>query len=129
MKRQVVQTNLAAHPRGWYSQAIRANNFLFVSGITAIDPASGQIVAPGDIVAQTSQVLENMNTILQAGKSSLKHVVKTTVFIDNIDKFPLFNDVYKEFFPLEPPARSTVQVGRFANGLCIEIDAIAICEE
>ncbi len=127
MKKEVVKTTSAAQPGGWYSQAIRANNFIFVSGITGVDPSGGQLVARGDIAAQTRQAIRNMANILEAGGSSLDRVVKTTVFIDDIDRFDDFNKAYKEFFVVNPPARSTVQVGRFSEGLCVEIEAIAIC--
>ena len=125
MKAQKITTTKAPAPGGWYSQAFRVGNLIFTAGITAHDPATQQLIAPGDIVAQTRQILKNMDQILKEAGSDLQHVFKTLVFVSDIDQFQIFNETYKEFFPEDPPARSTMEIGKFNNGMMIEIEAIA----
>lgn len=129
MQKEVILTKEAAAPGGWYSQAIKAGDFVFVAGTVGADPKTRQLVAPGDIAAQTEQALKNLKAILEAAGSCLENVVKTTVFIDDIEKFNQFNEVYKKYFPADPPARSTIQIGRFNNGTCVEIEAIAFVKK
>jgi 2-iminobutanoate/2-iminopropanoate deaminase len=129
MKKEVIFTDKAAAPGGWYSQAIRAGDFVFTAGVVGADPETRQLVAPGDMVAQTEQALRNLKVILEAAGSSLENVVKTTVFIDDVSKFNEFNEAYKKFFPSDPPGRSTIQVGRFKPGMCVEIEAIALVNQ
>jgi 2-iminobutanoate/2-iminopropanoate deaminase len=119
----------AAAPRaiGPYSQAIRAGSLLFVSGQIPLDPATGSLVE-GPIAAQTRQVLENIRAILAAGGSSPALVVKTTVFLVDMDDFGAMNEAYAAFFPDPPPARATVQVSRLPKDARVEIDVIAIRE-
>lgn len=112
---------------GPYSQGIRANGFLFLSGQVALDPASGKLV-DGDIRAQTERVLKNLEAVLAAAGSSLEAVVKTTVFLADFNDFAAMNEVYGGFFPENPPARATVQVARLPRDSKVEIDLIALAE-
>jgi len=126
MKKEVIKSNNAPAPKGAYSQGIKVGDLVFVSGQAAIDVDTGEFLAPGDIVKQTDIIMKNIKAILEAAGSSLENVVKTTVFIDDIGKFKDFNNVYEKFFKINPPARSTVEVGNFFEGMCIEIEAIAV---
>jgi 2-iminobutanoate/2-iminopropanoate deaminase len=110
---------------GPYSQAIRAGQFLFLSGQIPLDPATGEVVA-GDVRAQTRRVLENIAAVLAAAGLSSDAVVKTTVFLTDLADFPAMNDVYGAMFTESPPARSTVQVSRLPRDVRVEIDAIAL---
>lgn len=125
--KQVVSTTNAPAAIGPYSQAIRANGLLFVSGQVALDPASGQVVG-SDIRAQTEQVLKNLGAVLEAAGSSLAAVVKATVFLADLDDFVAMNEVYARFFSQEPPARATVEVARLPRDVKVEIDVIAVAE-
>lgn len=122
--KEIVSTPQAPAAIGPYSQAIRANGFLFLSGQGALDPQSGQVVG-GDVRAQTERTLKNMDAILRAAGSSLDAVVKTTVFLADMKDFPAMNEVYARSFPQNPPARSTVEVSRLPKDLKVEIEAIA----
>lgn len=122
--KEVVLTARGPKPIGPYSQAIRSNGFLFVSGQVALDPQSGEM-AGTDIRQQTERVLENLKAILEAAGSSLKHVVKTTVFLKDMNDFPAMNEAYAKFFPANPPARSTVQAARLPKDALVEVDVIA----
>lgn len=126
MKKEIIFTKKTPLPRGQFSQAIKAGNFIFVSGQTARDMKTGEILAPGDIEAQADIVMRNIETILNTGGTSLSNVVKSSVFIDDYRKFRIFNNVYKKYFLEEPPARTTVATGHFEKGLCVEIDVIAL---
>jgi 2-iminobutanoate/2-iminopropanoate deaminase len=123
--REVVATKNAPQAIGPYSQAIRANGFVFVSGQVAIDPATQQVV-PGDVAAQTEQVLKNLRGILEAAGTSLEKVVRTTVFLKNMADFSAMNEVYARQFAIAPPARSTVEVARLPKDVLVEIDVIAL---
>ena len=125
MKGTVIKTDKAPVPGGWYSQAYRAGNLIFTAGVTAADPITQELIAPGDIVAQTNQTLKNLESLLKACGSDLSHVIKTLVFVSDIDQFDQFNETYKQYFPVDPPARSTMQVGKFNHGMAIEIEAVA----
>lgn len=129
MKIVKINTANAPQPGGWYSQAFVVGNMVYTGGVTAHDPKTQKLVAPGDIVLQTRQVLINLEQILLAAGTDLKHVIKTLVFVSNIDEFPVFNEEYKKFFPIDPPARSTMQVGKFLNGMVVEIEAVAVIPE
>jgi 2-iminobutanoate/2-iminopropanoate deaminase len=124
MAREVIFTEKAPRPVGPYSQAIKAGGWIFVAGQVAIDPATGKLVG-GDVKAQTRRVLENIREILSAAGASLKDVVKVNVYLARPEDFAAMNEVYREFFPEEPPARTTVAVKMVAEGLLVEIDAIA----
>jgi len=110
---------------GAYSVAIKAGHFVFCSGQIGMDYQAGDVVA-GGVEAETRRALENLANVLQAGGSSLERVVKTTVFLRDIDDFARMNAVYGEFFPLDPPARSAFQVGALPRGAAVEIEAIAL---
>ena len=123
--RDVVATKDAPQAIGPYSQAIKANGFVFISGQIAIDPAGGQIIA-GDVAAQTERVLKNLEAILKAAGSGLERVVRTTVFLKNMGDFAAMNEVYGRFWKSAPPARSTVEVARLPRDVAVEIDVIAL---
>ena len=122
--RDVVLTDKGPKPIGPYSQASRANGFLYVSGQLALDPPTGEFVGT-DIQQQTQRTLENVKGILEAAGSGMHHVVKTTVFLKDIGDFAAMNEVYARFFTLAPPARSTVQVARLPKDALVEIEVIA----
>lgn len=123
--REVIATKDAPQAIGPYSQAIKANGFLFVSGQIAIDPASSQVIQ-GDVAAQTERVLKNLEAILKAAGSGLDRVVRTTVFLKNMGEFAAMNEVYGRFWKSAPPARSTVEVARLPKDVAVEIDVIAL---
>ena len=122
--RDIVLTDRGPKPIGPYSQAIRTNGFLFVSGQVALDPKTGEM-AGGEIRQQTERVFENIKGILEAAGSNLHHVVKTTVFLKDMNDFSTMNEVYAKYFTLAPPARSTVQVARLPKDALVEIEVIA----
>lgn len=124
-KRTVIATELAPKAIGPYSQGIRANGFVFCAGQTPIDPATSKLVE-GDIAAQTRRVLQNLGAILDAAGTSLSKVVKTTVFLTDMANFKAMNEVYAEFFPEHPPARSTFAVAGLPLGASVEIECIAL---
>ena len=124
-KRAVIATELAPKAIGPYSQGIRVGDFVFTAGQAAIDPAVGKLIE-GDISAQTRRVLQNLSAILEAAGSSMSKVVKTTVFMTDLSLFGTMNAVYAEFFPANPPARSTVQVAALPLGALVEIECIAL---
>lgn len=121
---QVVATDRAPRAIGPYSQAIKCNGLIFVSGQIAIDPSSNQLVS-GSIEEQARRVLMNISAILQEAGSNLDKVVKTTVYLKDMNEFEAMNAIYAEFFSSAKPARATVQVSRLPKDVSIEIDAIA----
>ena len=123
LQKQIVSTTAAPTAIGPYSQATLANGFLFLSGQIPIIPETGSI--PDGIEAQTHQVLKNMSAILTSAGVSAEHVVKTTIFLKNMDDFTTVNTIYASYFPSNPPARSTVQVVKLPKDVLIEIEAIA----
>ncbi|GAC1701552.1 MAG: RidA family protein [Candidatus Acidiferrum sp.] len=123
--RDTVLTDRGPRPIGPYSQAVRANGFLFVSGQIALDPRTGAMTGP-DVQEQTERTLENLKGILEAAGSALHHVVKTTVFLRDLNDFTAMNEVYARYFTAAPPARSTVQVARLPKDAIVEIEAVAI---
>ena len=123
--RQVIATNAGPKAIGPYSQAIKANGFVFLSGQIPLDPATQQLI-DGDVAAQTERVLQNITGILTAAGSSLAQVVKTTVFLKSMNDFAAMNEVYARHFTAEPPARSTVEVARLPKDVLVEIDVIAL---
>jgi 2-iminobutanoate/2-iminopropanoate deaminase len=125
--REIIATDQAPRAIGPYSQAIRAGNLLFCSGQIPIDPSTGEFVS-GGVAEQTEQVMRNLSAVLSAGQSSLKQVVKTTVFLADMDDFTAMNEVYGRFFGENPPARATVQAARLPRDAKVEIEAIAIVE-
>ncbi len=120
-----IETDRAPMPIGPYAQAVRANGFVFVSGQIPIDPATGAVV-PGGIAAQTHQVMRNLAAILDAAGSGLNRIVKTSVFLKNLDDFPEMNRVYAEYLGATRPARATVQVARLPREVMVEIEAVAL---
>ena len=125
MERRIIHTDLASKAIGPYSQAVRTGDLLFCAGQIPLDPETMKLVE-GDITIQTRRALTNLKNVLEAGGSDLSRVVKTTVFLANLDDFKAMNEVYAEFFAGQPPARSTVQVARLSAGALVEIEAIAI---
>lgn len=123
--REVISTKDAPQAIGPYSQAIKANGFIFTSGQIAIDPATQQVVA-GDVAAQTERVLRNLSEILEAAGSGLGKVVRCTVFLKNMNDFTAMNQVYGKYFSSAPPARSTVEAARLPKDVLVEIDVIAL---
>ena len=128
MTRRVIKTTLAPQAVGAYSQAIAAGNLIFVSGQIPLDPATGNLIGEKDIKSQTRRVLLNLQGVLQGAGVSLGNVVRTTVFLKNMSDFADFNGVYAEFFNVDPPARSTVEVARLPKDVAIEIDCIAMTD-
>ncbi|MFY9609627.1 MAG: RidA family protein [Blastocatellia bacterium] len=122
-----IQTDHAPKAIGPYSQAITANGLVFASGQIALDPKSMQIVE-GGIGEQTERVMNNLKAVLEAAGSSFDRVVKTTVFLIDMDDFAEMNNVYGRFFGAVPPARSTVEVSRLPRGVRVEIDVIALAD-
>lgn len=122
---QVVSTEKAPKAVGPYSQAIVANGFVFASGQIPIDPQNGSIL-DGPVAEQTRQVLKNLQEVLKCAGSDLSKVVKTTVFLKDMNDFQEMNEIYAEFFPGTKPARACVQVGRLPKDVSVEIDAVAL---
>jgi len=122
--KEAVLTNRGPKPIGPYSQAMKSNGFVFLSGQVALDPLSGDLVG-SDVRQQAERVLENLKEILEAAGASLNHVVRTTVFLKDMNDFPAMNEVYGRYFVSAPPARSTVQVARLPKDALVEIDVIA----
>ncbi|MCG2880085.1 MAG: RidA family protein [Vulcanisaeta sp.] len=125
MTRIAVFTDKAPKPIGPYSQAIKVNNMLFVSGQIPIDPATGKLVE-GGIREQTRRVLENIKAILERAGFSLSDIAWVFVALRDLSKFPEFNEVYSEYFRESPPARITVEVSNLPGGALIEISVIAV---
>ena len=127
MNKRIITTDQAAAAVGPYSQAVAAGPFVFISGQIPLNP-QGEM-AQGDIVVQTVQVIENLKAVLSAAGLSLTDVVKTTVFLADMADFAEMNRVYAEFFPEEPPARSTFQVAALPRNASVEIEAVALRKE
>ena len=125
MNLKPVRTDKAPQAIGPYSQGIVAKGFLFTAGQIAIDPSTGQVIS-GDIKAQTERVLTNLSEVLAAGGASWRDVVKTTVFLHDMNDFPVVNEAYARMLGDARPARSTVQVSGLPRGVLVEIDAIAV---
>ncbi len=126
--KESVFTGKAPKAIGPYSQAIRTNALVFASGQAGLDPQTGDLVT-GGIEAETRQALTNIKNVLEAADTTLDAVVKTTVFLVDMAEFPRMNAIYAEFFPKDPPARSTVGVAALPKGAHVEIEAIAIRPE
>jgi 2-iminobutanoate/2-iminopropanoate deaminase len=122
--REIVLTDRGPKPIGPYSQAIKVNGLLFVSGQVAIDPKTNEFLG-GDIGTQTERVLENLKGVVEAAGSKLSHVIKTTVFLKNMSDFAAMNEVYARYFATAPPARSTVEVARLPKDALVEMEVIA----
>ncbi len=125
MSKRVIKTEAAPPAIGPYSQAIAANGLIFAAGKIPLDPRTVQPV-PGDVRVQTKRVLENLKAVLEAAGSSMDKVVKTTVFLRDLNDFGAMNEIYGEYFRENPPARSTVQVVRLPRDAAVEIEAVAL---
>ncbi len=123
--REVVATPNAPQAIGPYSQAIRANGFIFCSGQIPLNPATQQIVE-GGVAEQTEQVLANLEAVLRAAGSGMDKIVRTSVYLKDMNEFAAMNAVYERFFPQRPPARSTIEAARLPKDVRVEIDAIAM---
>lgn len=124
MIKEIITTDKAPKAIGPYSQAVRAGDFIFVSGQIPMDPGCGELVA-GDIGAQTERVLDNIRAVLQAAGADMDRVIKCTVFLASMDDFATMNEVYGRFFPENYPARAAVEVSRLPKGVGVEIEAVA----
>ena len=123
----VIETLDAPQAIGTYSQGIKSGNLVFTSGQIPLNPKTGELVN-GDFKSEISQVLTNLNAVLKSGGSSLKKAIKLTVFLTDLSYFPQVNEVFKEFFPENPPARSAVQVSALPMNAKIEIEAVGSVE-
>jgi 2-iminobutanoate/2-iminopropanoate deaminase len=128
MPKKIVQTAKAPGAVGPYSQAVIANGFVYTAGQIPLIPGESKIVE-GDIQAQTRQVLENLQAVLEGAGTTFANVVKTTVFLKDMNDFAKMNEVYAQFFPENPPARSTVEVARLPRDVMVEIEVIALVGE
>src|SRR5437762_5989241 len=126
MNKTIISSSIGPAAAGPYSQAIRTGNLLFVSGQIPIDPATGKIIDDKSIQAQTRRVLQNLTAIVAAAGGSVDGIVKTTVYLRDMNEFADMNAVYGEFFRMRPPARATVEAARLPRDVSIEIDCIAI---
>jgi 2-iminobutanoate/2-iminopropanoate deaminase len=122
--KEVVLTARAPKPIGPYSQGIKSNGLLFLSGQVALDPQTGEFVG-ADVRQQTERVFENIKGVLEAAGANFNHVVKTTVFLKDMNDFAAMNEVYARYFPAAPPARSTVQAARLPKDALVEIEVVA----
>lgn len=123
--KEVISTTNAPKAIGPYSQAIKANGFIFTAGQIALDPTTGQLVE-GDVARQTVRVLESLKGIVEAAGSSLDRAVKATVYLKDMNDFAAMNEVYARYFPTNPPARSTVEAARLPRDVRVEIDLIVL---
>lgn len=123
--REIISTEHGPKAIGPYSQAVKANGLVFISGQVALHPATGQLIE-GGIAQQTERVLENLRGIVEAAGSSMHKAVKVTVFLKDMNDFAAMNEVYARYFPAAPPARSTVEVARLPKDVSIEIDLVAL---
>ncbi|HXX43972.1 MAG TPA: RidA family protein [Candidatus Acidoferrales bacterium] len=123
--KEAISTTSAPKAIGPYSQAIKANGFIFTAGQIALDPATGQLIE-GDIARQTARVLESLKGIVEAAGSSLNRAVKATVYLKDMNDFAAMNEVYARYFPTNPPARSTVEAARLPRDVRVEIDLVVL---
>ncbi|NLJ80413.1 MAG: RidA family protein [Firmicutes bacterium] len=124
--RKIIKTQKAPQAVGPYSQGVRAGGFLFISGQLGVDPVTGEI-ARGCLKTQTTQVLNNLKAVADAGGCSLDQALKITVYLTDMDDFEEMNAIYARFFPENPPARVCVEVGRLPQGVTVEMDAVCFC--
>jgi 2-iminobutanoate/2-iminopropanoate deaminase len=128
MAREIVSTEKAPKAIGPYSQAVKAGGMVFCSGQIPLDPATGEMVGAGDVGAQTERVMQNLAAVLAAAGATFAAVVKTTIFLADLQDFATVNQIYGRYFPTAPPARATVQVAGLPKGALVEIEAIATVE-
>ncbi|HLW47103.1 MAG TPA: RidA family protein [bacterium] len=127
MSKRIVRTEQAPQAIGPYSQAVVGGGFVYVAGQLALDPRTGQLV-PGDVRIQTKRVMENIKAILESAGSSLSNVVKTTVFLRDMNDFGAMNEIYGSYFQEDPPARSTFQVAKLPRDGAVEIEVVALAK-
>lgn len=125
MNRKIVNTDLAPKAIGPYSQAVISNGFVYTAGQIPMNPKTGKVEA-FDLEGQVIQVLDNLSAVLEVANSSLKEIIKLTVFMVDLNDFAILNNVFKEYFPEDPPARSAVQVSRLPKDVLVEIEAVAV---
>jgi 2-iminobutanoate/2-iminopropanoate deaminase len=125
MAKKIIYSAQAPEPIGPYSQAVQSGNILFISGQIAIQKSSGKMIT-SDIEAETAQVMQNLSEILKAAGMDFSHVVKSTIFLKDMNAFPKVNEVYGQHFPQQPPARETVEVSRLPKDVNVEISCVAI---
>lgn len=123
--KEIIATEKGPKAIGPYSQAVKANGFIFTAGQVPFNPATGQLLE-GDVARQTARVLENLKAIVEAAGSSLDRAVKATVYLKDMNDFAAMNEVYARYFPKEPPARSTVEAARLPRDVRVEIDLIVL---
>jgi len=123
--REIISSKEAPGSIGPFSQAVRANGFVFVSGQVALDPSTQKVI-DGDVSAQTERTLENVSAILRAAGSGLEKVVRSGVYLRNMSDFAAMNAVYARYFPSEPPARTTIEVSRLPLDVLVEVDVVAL---
>lgn len=125
MAKEIIYSATAPEPIGPYSQAIKAGNMLFISGQIAIQKSTGEMIT-GNITDETAQVMANLNDILKSAGMDFSHVVKSTIFLKDMNNFPKVNEVYGQHFKTQPPARETVEVSRLPKDVNVEISCIAV---
>ena len=126
LQREIIFTDKASPPGGAYSQVIKVGQLVFTAGMDAIDPQTKELIAPGDIAAQTAKTLDNLQAALEAAGTSLENAIKVNAYIHDINEWGKFNEAYLKYFPQNPPVRTTIAVGGFPEGMCVEIDVIAL---
>lgn len=127
MSKEIISTSNAPAAIGPYSQAVKGNNLIFVSGQIPMDPQSGEVIGT-DVKTQTEHALKNLKAVLEAAGTSMDNVLKATVFMKDLSEFPTMNEVYATFFTQAPPARAAVEVSRLPKDVLVEVDAIALAE-
>jgi 2-iminobutanoate/2-iminopropanoate deaminase len=127
MKKRIINTDKAPQPIGPYSQAIKADGWLYVSGQIPMNPKTGEIINES-FGLQVRAVLENVKAIIEAGGSSIDHVVKVTIYLTDMSRFAEFNDIYNEYFGTSRPSRACIEVSRLPKDVPIEIEAVALCD-
>lgn len=128
MKNEMVYTDKATKPTAWYSQAVKHGNLVFLAGACGDDPVTGEIVGNGDIKIEAKAALENIKHTIEAAGGTLENIVKMQVYVKDLSMLADFNEIYKEYFPINPPARIAMAVKDFMGGANLEIDGIAILD-
>ena len=127
MSRKIIETKAAPAAIGPYSQAVKGAGLIFLSGQIPLDPETGEISGT-NIKEQTDRVMKNLDAVLIAGGSELSKVLKTTIYLTDMNDFPVVNDIYGGYFSDKPPARATVEVSKLPKGVMVEIDAVALAD-
>ena len=127
--KKIIKTSKAPNPVGPYNQAIKAGDFIYCSGQIAIDPTLNKITCLGNIEKETIQVLKNLSAVLEAGGAQIENVIKTTIYLTDLNNFQVVNDIYSDFFNVKyPPARACVEVSSLPKGVSVEIDCVAFLD-